>query len=375
MPFSSAVGSADVSTHPALRPVLGLGLAAPLVTLLHIVPRLPPAIDGVGDFAVSLGMKLEEKLNLRSLFLSADELPEKSKDALAERLAALNCDRILLHYSGYGYHPRGVPAWLVDGMQSISESRDLPISVFFHELWVSSVPWKTPFYFALAQRHLVRRLLTLASASYTSAPRMKRLLERFGKSAALAPIPSSIPSIPAGRTSNSNQLTALIFGQEHTRVRSVKAHSVLLRSLANSGRLSGLRLIGKGAHPGSADHASAVSCINPRLVATAADTSPEETGREFAHADIFLSFYPLDFLTKSSTVMAAFACGCPVILPLQNGTEEFSPRPPVVLCGGAKAEIARSLTPENLRQTSREALRWYEQHASWDRLVEKMALA
>jgi glycosyltransferase involved in cell wall biosynthesis len=352
------------------------------MTILHIVPRLPPAIDGVGDFATSLGETLGGRFGVENHFLSADPaqpapasgsvLRERSAGELVRGVEDRRFDFLLLHYSGYGYHKRGVPTWLVEGLEA---AHSIPTAVFFHELWVTSQPWKSPFYFAAVQKSLVRRLQKLASVNFTSTPGMKRRLESAGKRAVVVPIPSSISPGCAERPWNRSRLTAMVFGQEHTRERSVRAHSQLLRTLVGSGRLERVKLVGKEAGRGSLDYSAAAALVGSERVQTAANLSAEGIARELKGADFCLSFYPLDFLTKSSTVMAALACGCPVILPVQRGREEFSPKPPVVLCDGSEAAIARDLHRENLRRIGSAGLDWYERFASWDRLMEKMAPA
>lgn len=37
-------------------------------TIIQIVPRLPPAIDGVGDYALNLARQLRKIINFRAFF-------------------------------------------------------------------------------------------------------------------------------------------------------------------------------------------------------------------------------------------------------------------------------------------------------------------
>jgi hypothetical protein len=344
------------------------------VRLLHIVPQRPPAIDGVGDFATGLAGHLDEIYGIESCFLSTQDLWERSSGALVSRIGDFECDQILLHFSGYGYDKRGVPNWLAQGLEAIGRT-DIPVSVFFHELWASSPPWRTPFYFSFAQRSVIRRLHLLAMASFVSAPCMKRLLERYGRSAIVSPVPSNIPALGRRNVLRTGPLTAIVFGQEHTRERSVRAQRPLLRSLNSRGRLARLKLVGKDARADSADFKIAARAIPIDRIETICDKSAGEIAEELANSDLFLSFYPLDFLTKSGTIMAAFACGCPVVLPPQEGREQFIPNPPVILCDGSEDAVKRELDPRRLEATAANALNWYNDHADWNRLTERIAAA
>ena len=103
-----------------------------LSTVISIVPRLPKAIDGVGDYALNLARQLRKDFNIQTQFIvgnpewkgeleiegfSISQVIDSNSNQLT---ALLECDRtspVLLHYVGYGYAKRGCPVWLVDGIQ------------------------------------------------------------------------------------------------------------------------------------------------------------------------------------------------------------------------------------------------------------------
>src|SRR5687767_5793083 len=124
--------------------------------IVQIVPRFWPAIDGVGDFARQLGGELQQKFAIESHFLAAsgNESSETHVSVLKERSAAgliaelqnLRADLVLLHYSGYGFHERGFPHWLLDGLENFLSRTPVRFAVFFHEIWASGPPWKSEFY-------------------------------------------------------------------------------------------------------------------------------------------------------------------------------------------------------------------------------------
>lgn len=335
------------------------------MNLLHIVPRLPPEIDGIGDFATTLGEHLERALGAQSHYLSCEnDLPERRGPALAEQVRRSEAGTVLLHYAGYGYDRRGVPEWLADGLET-AVGGGARLLVFFHEIWTETAPWRSAFYFAGAQRRLVRRLQQAAAGVLTSTPRMQRRLGR----AELAIVPSAIPPIeraaPFGHPPR-----IMVFGLEHTRERTIRAHGRLLRALGANGELW---CVGKGASPAARDARLAAKAMGPGQVKCVADAGPDEVARRFAAASFSLSFYPLDFLTKSSSTMAALACGCPLALPMQTAREEYAPRPPVLLLDGAAETMRRELAPASLARASEASRAWYREHADWPVLVRKLA--
>jgi hypothetical protein len=73
--------------------------------------------------------------------------------------------------------------------------------------------------------------------------------------------------------------------------------------------------------------------------------------------------------------MAAFACGCPVLIPAALGfnAEIFNPEPPVLaLAGSGQAnELVRLWRAGDLARTAIGARRWYEQNASWPKVAAR----
>jgi hypothetical protein len=95
-----------------------------------IVPRLPPAVDGVGDYGLNLAQQMCQDFGIITNFVIGDanwsgeaviegftvkQVADCSRTALLELLPNLNDinQTLLLHYVGYGYAKRGCPVWLV----------------------------------------------------------------------------------------------------------------------------------------------------------------------------------------------------------------------------------------------------------------------
>jgi hypothetical protein len=343
------------------------------MTLLHILPRQPDAIDGIGNYAATLGLELRSRYGVESVFISSDS----AAGSLSKAAQDSGADQVLVHYSGYGFHRRGIPWWLVKELKTI-QARSCPsIAVFFHEIWASGPPWRSAFYLQPLQQRIARQLYGLAEICFTSTPKMRRLLERE-KQLILAPIPSPFsPGALLSHRANSGPLSFVIFGQEHTRQRSVRAHGPLLQRIAESSLLEGLVLVGKGAGPESCDFHAASEFVPAASIKTPSNVAGNRIAMVIAEADLALSFYPSNLVTKSTTIMAAFACGTPVLLPeaARLSADEFTPAPPLLFSEGFPADVERLVALRakgELNRIAAEALAWYERNASWAVVTERI---
>jgi hypothetical protein len=173
------------------------------MTLLQIVPKLAPAIEGVGGYAAALGRALAG-LGIGSRFLAADgawpetgepagvsdlaratdlagaPIGRRSAATLARLLTARGAGVVLLHYVNYGYERRGCPLWLVGGVarwRAGAPGRRLV--TYFHEVYASGPPWRSSFWASPAQRLLAARLLRASDGAATSLALYGRMLARW----------------------------------------------------------------------------------------------------------------------------------------------------------------------------------------------------
>src|SRR2546429_1310848 len=153
--------------------------------LVQIVPRLPPATDGLGDYALNLARELHVNFGIESRFIVCDptwigkdevegfsthQLKDCSADSLKSILLNLKpFSAVLLHYVGYGYARRGAPVWLVNGLGRWSKYRsDTRLLMMFHEISASGPFWTSAFWLSPLQRHLAARLAQLSDGCLTN---------------------------------------------------------------------------------------------------------------------------------------------------------------------------------------------------------------
>jgi hypothetical protein len=207
--------------------------------IIQIVSRLPPAIDGVGDYAFLLAQQLRKAQGINTRFVVCDPNWQKGttrpqdniqqtasdvssqqsvvsgritmldgfpvyqlkKRSAAELLRVLSLPgmptTVLLQYVGYGYEKRGCPAWLVRGLhawkdggqksESISDLRSPTSSLsahsrlltMFHEVSANGPMWSSAFWTAPLQRWLAKCLAMSSEHCFTNLTLHARALEKF----------------------------------------------------------------------------------------------------------------------------------------------------------------------------------------------------
>lgn len=163
-------------------------------TVISIVPRLPPSIDGLGDYAFNLALQLRQDFSIQTHFVVGDpswegnttieefavsRVEKRTANALLALLLKIldNSEShqclvdvpVLLHYVGYGYAKRGCPVWLVEGLEKWQRlsSQQLLITMF-HEIYASGPPWTSGFWLSALQRKLAARLSKLSHQCLSS---------------------------------------------------------------------------------------------------------------------------------------------------------------------------------------------------------------
>lgn len=186
-----------------------------------IVTHLPPAVDGVGDYALNIARQLRKDCGIETHFIVGDPtwmgpdqidgfpvcwLNRRSADTLlaflqGERATGtlskrFHSDTILLHYVHYGYAKRGCPVWLVDGLQRWrNASGDRSLITMFHELYSFGPPWASSFWLSPLQKNLAVRLARLSDRCLTSKQAYAEILYGFRQAK-----PTEIPALPVFST-------------------------------------------------------------------------------------------------------------------------------------------------------------------------------
>lgn len=157
-----------------------------MIRVLQIVPRVPPAVCGIGDYSWLLAQALRDGHDIHSSFLSAGttwaqptgdtefpvfRLAELTADALVEFVTARagEFQAIVLHMSSYGYQKRGVPLWLANGWRRLSQMKHHPrLITMFHELYASGPLRSSAFWLQPLQKWVLREVAFASDAVRTN---------------------------------------------------------------------------------------------------------------------------------------------------------------------------------------------------------------
>ena len=203
--------------------------------LLQIVPMLPPAVSGVGDYALLLARELLVGHGVRTHFLCGDPgwrgqeenvapfpgeaVADHSVPALLAGLKnAASCQAVLLHYVGHGYEKRGCPFWLVRALEHWKHRNgDTRLIVLFHEVSGSGPVWTSGFWTAGIQTSLAQRLARLGDSlritTEVAAKRVRAMLPAgSGKPVRVQPVFSTLGEIATPLPYHERTRQMIVFG-------------------------------------------------------------------------------------------------------------------------------------------------------------------
>ncbi len=288
--------------------------------LTQLVPLLPPALSGIGDYATLLARELLAYHGVGTRFVvgapgwkpdahtdaSFPATPVAAHTARALGAALSGAGTVLLHYVGYGYATRGCPFWLMDGLERWRRAGSgRRLVVIFHEVYASGPPWSSAFWTSPFQRRLAARLARLADArritTTISLRELRSTLRRSEKNrypTTVAPVFSNLGepahlSPPAAR-----ERQVIVFGSRHWR-ESAYAHPAALVAFCRAHGVG--RVVDVGA-PLARNVARLPGGIEVRAAGVLAAA---EAGALFARSLAGYFHYPTLHLGKS-TIFAAY---------------------------------------------------------------------
>ncbi|MEH1847914.1 MAG: glycosyltransferase family 1 protein [Nostoc sp.] len=285
-----------------------------------IVPRLPPAIDGLGDYGLNLAVQLHQDFGLVSDFVIADsnwsgdtplngftakKVAEQSSAALLELLPNEQHSRttVLLHYVGYGYAKRGCPVWLVEGLEhwrKAGNSRHLV--TMFHEIYAFGSIWTSQFWTSPLQINLAARLVRLSDRCLTSKQGYAEIITKLGQGKH-----PQVPNLPVfsnvGEPENLTSLSErprrlVVFGSSGVRSRVYQHSQLALQRTCLELEIEEIVDIGT-----PLDYE--IEAVNNIPVVCLGVKSAEEISNLLSKSVAGFFNYPIEFLAKS-TIFAAY---------------------------------------------------------------------
>jgi hypothetical protein len=306
-----------------------------MTTVVHLTPELQPMIGGIADYTALLGSAMADRgipqhyllagfdapahrQDIQARFPEALVLNARTSNDLLRGLRDLEAETVLLHYSGYGYAPRGAPFWLVEGLEHWKQFRaHHRLIVMFHETWANGLPWQSSFWLYPLQRQCVARIARLADAVVTNTSYYQARLElllRPGTPIQVQPIFSNIGEPDAVPAFAEREPVCVLFGRGTTRRRTnerFRPHFDQLRKLGIE------RLIEIGVEPEITEGLEwpfPLASLGPR---TTTEISTIMTRAKYGLIDC-----PVHVAGKSGVLAALAAHGTVPIHPEGEGTFE-----------------------------------------------------
>jgi len=290
-------------------------------------------VDGIGDYATVLGRSLEE-LKIKVSYLSCDPRQSNIDASLSgiilqdrdaqefslalRRLVGMSSESasVLVHFAPYGYHDRGCPHWLLQGLEALRSESDVSLKVIYHELDTRNrKPWSSAFWVPPFQRYIIDGLRGLSAADLTNThEHLARLKRRSRKRVELMPNfstvgePDSVPDLLDRKPS------LVIFGRAWQRSISYRTSKEAIRAACNI--LGAQEIIDIGDPiPGLPPNIDGLPIIQRGRL-----TSLEISKILSEVRGLYLS-YPVTLLGKSSVFAAACAHGTVPIVHNERGED------------------------------------------------------
>lgn len=283
----------------------------------HIVPAVPPAFNGLGDYARMLHASWPDpKPEWNVVALNIPEGAEAawpgvrffeapSGAGFAEKLLEMGAPVVALHYVSHGYSPHGIASWLPVELEKWKKASGGTVVVFFHETLAFSPPWKKPFWRWPASRATLQKLGSLADGALTSNPLYVWRLRTFARlriPIQVAPVGPNIPALAhAEPHSVEGGVRVAVFGLPRTRRKTLAKYRPFLEALQNAKRLEGLSLIGASMDEKDREAASFITAPIDVL----SDGTEEEVSRALARCHVSLVSTPRPMINKSGVFAAA----------------------------------------------------------------------
>ena len=300
-------------------------------TLVHIVPTVPPAFNGLADYCFKLWqhwaaprpawhcLAARVPPGAQEAWPQAEISsfsPDKNGLLSALERAAPAC--VVLHYVGYAYQKRGIPLGLAPALRAWKARSGGRVCVMFHETYASGSPRSSAFWLTPIARNIAIELARLADSWVTSnEAAAAHLVHGIGADARrgrLIPVGSNVePNAPIDYErpwplAGGEKLRVAVFGLPHNRVAVLKAHRHLLRQLCQNGMVQTINLIGKSHDGPSAELREIQEHIAPDgadLWRSFPDLAPAPLSDVLRNNDLSLSRNSPGHLTKSGSYAAA----------------------------------------------------------------------
>jgi hypothetical protein len=345
-----------------------------------ITTRLPPQVCGIGTYSWLLHQHWPGRASNTQFLVvdgaakSAVELGvsdliefDASAGKLARALDRIGAADILLHYAGRAYHRYGCPIWfppvLAKWKGKYPSGRLL---ILFHEMPGNFPITSRHYWIDMCNRRVIRKLAGLADVLVTNtSDHAEKLKQISGRSnVQWFPVPSNIPTTEA--TSAPRIRTEfVVFGLPFGRWQTWELFEADIRSWQASGHLTKLHLIGPPDQKFDARSDQLIKRLrDPSVVLRHGMLPVADVSKLLGRARFGLSNATAENWSKSAVFMAFASHGCTVVRKTKSDA--------LPLRFAIAPEEVSSLSDLDLDEKANALRQWYEQHADWNVIAQKI---
>lgn len=228
------------------------------IQIISIVTRLPPSIDGVGDYSLQLALNLRRLYSIETCFIVGDPLwqgsseiqgfsvfkiDSRESDSLLSLLHNFKQKNslILLQYAPHGYQKRACAFWLIEALTKWKNNfPKKKLVTMFHEIYALAWqrPWSSDFYLSPLQQNLASKLVNISDTCITSSEKHAEIIHRYDKNkrnkASILPIPSAFGESNYLLPLNKRERRLILFGNAFIKRGIYKKHHRKLKNICKN---------------------------------------------------------------------------------------------------------------------------------------------
>ncbi|MGG6265132.1 hypothetical protein ACQ4M3_06740 [Leptolyngbya sp. AN03gr2] len=286
------------------------------------MPKLPPSIDGIGDYGFLLARQLYQDFGWKTRFIvgtpdwqgetqgdffQVTTVKARSQEALL-RLLPTPPATVLLQYAGHGYANRGCPVWLVKAIKHWCQ-RGGTLVTMFHELYATRPLFSSAILTRHLQKHLAIDLMRLSDRTFTNRQLYAEKIRSFSqKHAIVMPVFSNIGECSNPKSFNARSRNLVIFGSLNSRQQIYQRSRFHLEQLCHALQIETIIDIGK---PLSIE----LNPLGTIPIRSLGVQTAEQIRQVLNNAIAGVVSYPTDYLAKSGIFAAYCSHGVlPIVL-------------------------------------------------------------
>ncbi len=351
--------------------------------VVFILPQLPPAHCGLGDYSMILlgHMRMDPPPRILVMKGAADtravhpefdveELPRTSGGLLAH-LRELRAKRVFVQYVAQGFQPRGCPLWFLSALRRWREQTpDARLVMMLQELWFEPSWWKPDWLLQKFHRRALQRLARVVDNVFVSTHSFADRMRGVAAPDRLQVLmnPATIPLVGSVAEARRERGHMVLFGRQGSRLLALTEMVPWLGRLHSAGVLTKLLLV--GSRENTAMNEREDYLVRSQLSADASEVlgsqTAEELSRTFLKAEMGIFAKISHGYTKSTIFMGYASHGLSILSPEAiNNTCE-----PLCWVTHPLQLLEGKVTPEQIQKRGRKLAQWYENSASWNRVAD-----